>query len=107
MATIINLPNSNQLETSPYRLAESNGQMEVLYSGHPVVNQLSHFRQGCFYGYSAIDGKPICINREGNVEDIILPETTTRVSLLFSRSKIIAQSVSADGKRIELFSRDY
>ena len=107
MATTINLPNSNQLEISLYRLVGNNGQIEVLYSGNPVVHPLSFFRQGCFYGYNATDGKPIRINREGNVEDIILPETTTRVNLIFSRNKIIAQSVSSDGKRLEIFSGDY
>ncbi|MBK6963273.1 MAG: hypothetical protein IPH20_04855 [Bacteroidales bacterium] len=107
LGTTVNVPNTIQVVSSLYRLIEGSGRMEVVYSDIPVVHQLRFFRHGYYYGTSSTDGKPVRINRSGVAESVPVPETSTGASLIYSSNKIIALSVSPDGKRLEVFSRDY
>jgi hypothetical protein len=107
LATLVNIPNTAQIEASLYRLETGTNQMTTLYSGLSFPYQTLRFRKGKFYATDPANGNKIIINKNGQQEVFLRPVSGNGEQLLFSKNKIYAIVYDSNGLRAEVYSKPY
>jgi|GEM_PF-1393273 len=106
LAVLINLPNTQQLKASLYRLETSDNQLHEIYRDLDFPYSVIAFRRGKFYVSSNGGTYYSIVNYNGQLEPLLLPVVPSAgVDVKFSKNKIFVIANDIDNKRVEVYSK--